>query len=122
LCRYSGALDGYHAIKLLGQPHSPPPLYFPAIQCVLFSGYGASDKGEKYWIVQNSWGPSWGMQGTFMIRRGTNECGIEVRAACCCRPLPYRSHLAVLSSAPSIEAAPLPACPTFRTNYNSAPS
>jgi len=57
---YSGALDGYHAIKLLG--------------------YGATDKGEKYWIVQNSWGTSWGMQGTFMIRRGTNECGIELGA------------------------------------------
>jgi C1A family cysteine protease len=36
------------------------------------SGYDASDKGEKHWIVPNSWGPSWGMQGTFMIRRGTN--------------------------------------------------
>jgi len=57
---YSGSLEGYHAIKLLG--------------------YGTTDKGENYWIVQNSWGPSWGMNATFMIRRGANECGIELGA------------------------------------------
>ncbi|XP_071084168.1 dipeptidyl peptidase 1-like [Haliotis cracherodii] len=45
---------------------------------VLVVGYGAdSDSGEKYWTVKNSWGPKWGEQGFFRIRRGTDECAIE---------------------------------------------
>ena len=90
-------LPRHQATRSATRPH---PLCFPAIHRVLFSGYGASDKGEKYWIVQNSWGPSWGMQGTFMIRRGTNECGIEVRALRRCRPLSLsRTVLTMLRSA-----------------------
>jgi len=32
-------------------------------------GFG-EEKSIKYWIVQNSWGSSWGMQGYFMIKMG----------------------------------------------------
>jgi len=39
-------------------------------------GYGELD-GEKYWKVKNSWNEMWGNGGHFLIRRGTNECGIE---------------------------------------------
>lgn len=37
-------------------------------------GWG-TEKGEDYWIVANSWNPSWGDGGTFKIKQG--ECGID---------------------------------------------
>jgi cathepsin B len=53
----SGSLLGGHAVKNIG--------------------WGVDETGVDYWIIQNSWNPSWGMQGYFLIRRGTDECGIE---------------------------------------------
>lgn len=41
-------------------------------------GWGVSSKdNQKYWIVRNSWGTEWGMDGYFYMARGTNECEIE---------------------------------------------
>ncbi|KZV23344.1 hypothetical protein F511_02245 [Dorcoceras hygrometricum] len=40
-------------------------------------GWGTSDDGEDYWLLANQWNRSWGDDGYFKIRRGTNECGIE---------------------------------------------
>ena len=39
-------------------------------------GWG-EEYGIKYWILQNSWGPQWGENGSFRIKRGTDESGIE---------------------------------------------
>jgi cathepsin B len=43
---------------------------------VTLVGYGV-ENGEKYWKIKNSWNEEWGNGGHFLIKRGTNECGIE---------------------------------------------
>ncbi|KAK4606757.1 hypothetical protein RGQ29_000835 [Quercus rubra] len=53
----TGDVMGGHAVKLIG--------------------WGTSDSGEDYWLLANQWNRGWGDDGYFMIRRGTNECGIE---------------------------------------------
>eukprot|EP00770_Monocercomonoides_exilis_P004764 MONOS_4740.1-p1 / transcript=MONOS_4740.1 / gene=MONOS_4740 / organism=Monocercomonoides_exilis_PA203 / gene_product=cathepsin B11 cysteine protease / transcript_product=cathepsin B11 cysteine protease / location=Mono_scaffold00130:46923-48315(-) / protein_length=232 / sequence_SO=supercontig / SO=protein_coding / is_pseudo=false len=40
-------------------------------------GWGENESGEKYWIVQNNWGDSWGMQGRAFVKMGVNLGSIE---------------------------------------------
>lgn len=47
--------------------------------CVV--GYGSTSDGVDFWLVRNSWGSSWGMQGYFLVERGTNACAIASQAS-----------------------------------------
>jgi cathepsin H len=47
---------------------------------VLAVGYGAED-GKKHWIIKNSWGAAWGMDGFFLMERDRNMCGVADCAA-----------------------------------------
>ncbi len=52
----SGSALGGHAVRMVG--------------------WGVLN-GVNYWKVANSWNEDWGAAGYFLIKRGTNECGIE---------------------------------------------
>jgi len=50
------------------------------LHVMLIIGYGVEDDGVEYFLVKNSWGPSWGNEGYVKIRRNVlKNCGLMKR-------------------------------------------
>ncbi|XP_063410376.1 procathepsin L-like [Mytilus trossulus] len=71
-------LQLYH--KGVFEPHHCDPKNLD--HAVLLVGFGKEKTlfGEKsFWKVKNSWGPKWGLNGYFQIKRDVGMCGINTQ-------------------------------------------
>jgi len=69
-----GVYDSYNATTNSTMCHNKPSDVNHAVVAV---GVDETEKGVPFYIVRNSWGTSWGMEGHFWMKRGENLCGVS---------------------------------------------
>lgn len=65
----TAVFKGGHAVRLIGWGAN-----------IVISSWIFKVTLGAYWIGANSWGTSWGINGFFYIKKGSNECNIEYYA------------------------------------------
>lgn len=71
----AGAWHDYEEGIFDGGNHTNPDLD----HLVQLVGYG-TEKGKDYWLIRNSWNPTWGERGYIRLARtrGGTDCGVDV--------------------------------------------
>jgi cathepsin H len=74
-----GIYDSFNTTTNETMCHSSPQDVNHAVVAVGLGWTEASERSESspYYIVRNSWGTGWGMEGYFWMKRGENLCGVS---------------------------------------------